>query len=89
MQPGRRPPSTFETLLKWVLGAFFAFDPILVAPAFASGMWVDLPRGCLRIDKAALLSGGSRLTDDLGYAEGADPLKALCFSSVKEDDWPS
>jgi hypothetical protein len=41
MQPGRKPPSTLEALLKWVLAAFFAVDLFLVAPAFAAGL--DLP----------------------------------------------
>jgi len=68
MEPSHRPPSMIETLLRLLLGAFFAVDVFLVAPAFASGLGVDLPEGFPRIEPRALLTGGSKLTDSLGDA---------------------
>ncbi|HLC04253.1 MAG TPA: hypothetical protein VJK02_14550, partial [Anaerolineales bacterium] len=66
MQPGRKRPSTLETLLKWVLGALFAVNLLLVVPAFASGLGVDIPERFLAwVDPGMLFSGGSKVADDL------------------------
>src|SRR3990172_10511511 len=66
MQPGRKPPSTLESVLKWVLGGLFAVNLLLVAPAFASGLGLDLPEEFLAwVDPGMLLSGGSKSADDL------------------------
>src|SRR3990172_6517258 len=66
MQPGRKLPSTLEILLKWVLGGLFAVNLVLVVPAFASGLGLDLPGRFLEwVDPAMLLSGGSKVADDV------------------------
>jgi hypothetical protein len=64
MQPGRKPPSTLETLLLWVFAGLFAVNLLLVVPTFASGLGLDLPGRFLpRVDPGMLLSSGSKLTD--------------------------
>jgi hypothetical protein len=68
MQPGRKPPSALESLLKWVLAAFFAVDLFLVAPAFAAGLGVPLPKAFPRVETAGLLAAGTRLTDQVAGA---------------------
>jgi hypothetical protein len=70
MQPGRKPPSTLEALLKWVLAAFFTVDLFLVAPAFASGLGLELPKGFPRVRPAAVVAGGARLADGIAAALG-------------------
>jgi hypothetical protein len=70
MEPGQKPASIFEALLKWVLVAFFSVDLFLVAPVFGSDLRVELPRGFPGVEPAAVISGGSRLAHGVAQALG-------------------
>ena len=77
MRSTRRPPRRLERTLVWVLAGFIAVDLLLIVPAFASELRLDLLHPSLPIvNLRPLAAGRARIADRLGE-EFTAPIRAI------------